>query len=237
MRASEFITEEVNPDCFNPAFNDTQIFDGLTYRASMDKDHLGKKYFEVKVFDDNFERVGLVKFKPYKNAKGEYWLESLITAIHPDYRGKGIARNVYAYVRMLGNNIKPSNDQTDQGRAMWNAWKQTGDAEHLVKEQREDFEGITIEMKKQGYQLVVKALDDWGNKELGHVTFNIGDSNELDPQDLEVDEKYQGQGIARVMYDYVKSKGYEIHRSWDQTDAGAGFWNKHRGEDVRVWEE
>jgi len=39
------------------------------------------------------------------------------------------------------------------------------------------------------------------------------------------------------MYDYAKSKGYEIHRSYDQTDAGAGFWNKHRGEDVRVWEQ
>jgi hypothetical protein len=39
------------------------------------------------------------------------------------------------------------------------------------------------------------------------------------------------------MYDYAKSKGYKIHRSYDQTDAGAGFWDKHRGEDVRVWEE
>jgi hypothetical protein len=38
------------------------------------------------------------------------------------------------------------------------------------------------------------------------------------------------------MYDYAKSKGYKIHRSYDQTDAGAGFWNKHRGKDVRVWE-
>jgi hypothetical protein len=39
------------------------------------------------------------------------------------------------------------------------------------------------------------------------------------------------------MYDYVKSLGYTIVRSYDQTDAGAGFWNKHRGEDVRIWEE
>jgi hypothetical protein len=68
------------------------------------------------------------------------------------------------------------------------------------------------------------------------VKFNISDGRELDPQDLHVDDKYQGQGIARVMYDYVKSLGYTINRSWDQTDAGAGFWNKHRGEDVRVWE-
>jgi hypothetical protein len=38
------------------------------------------------------------------------------------------------------------------------------------------------------------------------------------------------------MYDFVKSKGYTIHRSWSQTDAGAGFWDKHRGEE-RVWEQ
>jgi GNAT superfamily N-acetyltransferase len=104
------------------------------------------------------------------------------------------------------------------------------------KKSREDFEGITIEMVENGHVLVINALDDWGNNVLGSVAFNIHDNNELDPQDLKVDERYQGQGIARAMYDYAKSKGYKIHRSYDQTDAGAGFWNKHRGEDVRVWE-
>jgi GNAT superfamily N-acetyltransferase len=104
------------------------------------------------------------------------------------------------------------------------------------KKSREDFEGITIEMVENGHVLVINALDDWGNNVLGSVAFNIGDNNDLDPQDLKVDERYQGQGIARVMYDYVKSLGYTIVRSPDQTDAGAGFWDKHRGEDVRVWE-
>jgi hypothetical protein len=107
----------------------------------------------------------------------------------------------------------------------------------FINESREDFEGITIEMTKHGHKLVINALDDWGNNLLGFVIFNIGDSNELDPQELEVVDKYQGQGIARVMYDYVKSKGYKIVRSYDQTDAGKGFWDKHRGEEVRIWEE
>jgi len=105
-----------------------------------------------------------------------------------------------------------------------------------AKTTREDFEGMTIEMIKNGHVLVINAIDDWGNNILGSVAFNIGDDNDLDPQDLKVDERYQGQGIARVMYDYAKSKGYKIHRSYDQTDAGAGFWDKHRGADVRVWE-
>ena len=108
--------------------------------------------------------------------------------------------------------------------------------EDVTEAKTVEFEGLTLKVIKQGHELTVDALDDWGNKVLGHVKFNIGDGQELDPQDLHVDDKYQGQGIARVMYDYVKSLGYTINRSWDQTDAGRGFWNKHRGEDVRVWE-
>jgi GNAT superfamily N-acetyltransferase len=100
-----------------------------------------------------------------------------------------------------------------------------------------EYNGLTLRIKKPtSYELRVEALDDWGNKVLGYVEFDIGDGKELDPQDLRVDDKYQGQGIAKTMYDYVKQLGYTIVRSWDQTDAGAGFWDKHRGEEVRVWE-
>lgn len=111
--------------------------------------------------------------------------------------------------------------------------------EILAEAETTDFEGIKISFHRSTKrpQILVRALDDWGTNELGHVLFNIGDNNELDPQDLEVNERFQGQGIAKTMYDFVKSKGYKIQRSWDQTDAGAGFWNKHRGEDVRVWED
>jgi GNAT superfamily N-acetyltransferase len=107
--------------------------------------------------------------------------------------------------------------------------------EFITEAKLVDYEGITLKITKNDYELMVDALDDWGNNVLGHVTFYLGDDNELDPQDLWVNEKYQGQGIARVMYDYIKKLGYKIVRSYDQTDAGAGFWDKHRG-DVRVWE-
>jgi GNAT superfamily N-acetyltransferase len=109
--------------------------------------------------------------------------------------------------------------------------------EFITESKTVEYEGLTLKISKNGHQLMVNALDDWGNKVLGQVRFNIGDGKELDPQDLAVDDKYQGQGIAKVMYDYVKSLGYTIVRSYDQTDAGKGFWNKHRGEDVRVWEQ
>jgi GNAT superfamily N-acetyltransferase len=75
-------------------------------------------------------------------------------------------------------------------------------------------------------------------RELGHVLFTMsydGQGLILNPQDLEVDERYRGQGIAQTMYDFVKSKGYRIRRSGQQTDAGEAFWQKHRPEQ-NVWE-
>lgn len=98
-----------------------------------------------------------------------------------------------------------------------------------------EYEGVTFTMAERDGQLVVKALNDFGLP-MGHVVFNM-DGKLLDPQDLSVSSKYQGQGIARVMYDYIKSRGFTIERSYDQTPAGRGFWNKHRGEDARVWED
>ena len=127
------LSETVNPDCFDPAFNDTQHFDGLTYRATVDEEY-GKPVFVIRVLDDNFQQVGLAKFKPSK--KG---LVSLITSFRPEYQGQGIARNIYAYVRMLGNTIVPSKNQLPPGKAMWAAWKKSGDAQHLMKDVAENF--------------------------------------------------------------------------------------------------
>ena len=122
----EPIDEEINPDCFNPAFNDTQEFDGLTYRATVEEEY-GKPILVIKVLDD-FQPVGLAKFKQSKDS-----VVSLISSFRPEYQGKGIARNVYAYVRMLGNTIQPSKNQLPPGKAMWKSWKKSGDAKHLMK--------------------------------------------------------------------------------------------------------
>jgi GNAT superfamily N-acetyltransferase len=96
----------------------------------------------------------------------------------------------------------------------------------------EEFNGINITMDVEGDEIMVTATGN--GRELGHVLF-VDEGEYLMPQDLEVDERFQGQGIAAAMYDYVKSKGYKIRRSGQQTDAGAGFWGKHRPEQ-NVWE-
>ena len=163
------LKETVNHDVFNPAFNDTQFFDGLTYRASSEEDHQGKPYFVIKVFDDNFERVGLVKFALYKDKTGNEWLESLISAIQPEYRGQGIAGNIYAYARMLGNTIKPSSDQTQQGRDMWTGWEKSGAAKHLTSNESKfsDYERAVMEgghsLDKPKSALHQAVTEDSGN--------------------------------------------------------------------------
>lgn len=121
-------------------------------------------------------------------------------------------------------------------------------AYEFLRENVEHFNGLdfSIEIEKDdeyvddddtdNQTIYVRAFAN--GRELGHVLFTIdydGQGMILKPQYLEVKERYQGQGIAKTMYDYVKSKGYRIRRSGQQTDAGAGFWNKHRPEQ-NVWE-
>jgi GNAT superfamily N-acetyltransferase len=104
--------------------------------------------------------------------------------------------------------------------------------EDVEMEGRENYNGINILFQKDDDEVFVKASA--GGRELGHVLF-VEEDGYLMPQDLEVEERFRGQGIAQTMYDYVKSKGYKIRRSGQQTDAGAGFWDKHKP-GKNVWE-
>jgi GNAT superfamily N-acetyltransferase len=121
-------------------------------------------------------------------------------------------------------------------------------ASEFVSEDSEEYGGIQLSLdieKDDEYvddddvenQVVVVRAQSNG-RELGQVLFTMDYDSQglvLNPQDLEVDERYRGQGIAQTMYDFVKSRGYRIRRSGQQTDAGAGFWAKHRPEQ-NVWE-
>ena len=95
-----------------------------------------------------------------------------------------------------------------------------------------DFEGINIAVEEEADDLMLRARA--GGREMGHAYF-VKDGRTLLPQDLEIDPRYQGQGIARVLYNYAKSLGYEIRRSNQQTDAGKAFWQRHKP-GQNVWE-
>jgi GNAT superfamily N-acetyltransferase len=107
-------------------------------------------------------------------------------------------------------------------------------AKHIATEDTEDYAGMQIRLSKDSDGVAVRALA--GGRELGMAEFFFDEEGRLDPQTVWVDERYHGQGIAAAMYDYLKDKGYTIVRSWDQTDAGRGFWDKHRGAESTVWE-
>lgn len=83
--------------------------------------------------------------------------------------------------------------------------------------------------------LLMKAIERKTGSPLAYVKF-VKEKQELYPQDLWVNDEYRSKGIAKTMYDTLKSEGYIINRSHDQTKAGSGFWDKHRGEDQYVWE-
>ena len=96
------------------------------------------------------------------------------------------------------------------------------------------YNGLVLKYAFNDNALLMKAFIQ--GSPIAYVKF-VREGSELYPQDLWVNDDYRNKGIAKSMYDYLKSAGYIVNRSHDQTKAGAGFWDKHRGEDSYVWED
>jgi len=97
-----------------------------------------------------------------------------------------------------------------------------------------DIGGIQLNVVADGAEVIIRPSVD--GYQAGYVVFDR-DGSTLVPADLAIDEEFRGQGIAKIIYDYVKSLGFTIRRSSDQTKAGKHFWDKNRGEDSQVWEQ
>jgi hypothetical protein len=94
---------------------------------------------------------------------------------------------------------------------------------------------IKMNIEKASEELYVTLT--LGDKTIARFTFdNIG--KDLEAQDMSVNKEYRGQGLAKMVYDTLKQKGYKIHRSQHQTDDGAHFWDKNRPgtKSGSVWE-
>lgn len=96
--------------------------------------------------------------------------------------------------------------------------------------------GLALKYAFNDNALLMKAFEQGTGNPLAFVKF-VKEKKELYPENLWVNDEYRNKGIAKTMYDTLKSEGYIINRSHDQTKAGAGFWDKHRGEDQYVWED
>ena len=129
MRATEFVTEEINPDVLDPRFSHKQKIGAYTYTSSC-YEHRSGRYFFVITAQDAGVKIGEVKFVVQDNA-----LVAADVDVERDYQEQGVASTMYSYARMLGNTIKPSALQLSPGKKMWKAWKKSGDAKHLMKEE------------------------------------------------------------------------------------------------------
>ncbi len=105
-------------------------------------------------------------------------------------------------------------------------------SESVVREARASQDGLNIhyEYSADGKTLYVTAMDGTGERELGSVYFT-DTGHGWEGEELQVDERYRGQGIARVMYDFAKSQLGRIVPNANQTDAGRRHW---KGKEV--WE-
>lgn len=59
----------------------------------------------------------------------EKMLYAVEVDVDPEYQRKGVASSMYAFAKELGNDVTPSIDQTDDGKAMWAGMKKKGIAE------------------------------------------------------------------------------------------------------------
>lgn len=137
MRVNEIIAEKINPDILDPRFTHTQEIGDYAYKAFAYEGRPGVKFLRIQAFadatDNPMDRIGDVLFRITDDATGGY-LESINTFVADEYQKKGIASTMYAFAKMLGNDIQPSKDQLPAGQAMWKAWKKSGDAKHLTTE-------------------------------------------------------------------------------------------------------
>jgi GNAT superfamily N-acetyltransferase len=130
------VAETINSAILNKRFRHKQVIGDYTYTASVEM-FIGEPLLDIKAYDGDRE-IGHIVFEIIVRSPGGKrdpsadYLESGGTEVDPAYRNKGVASTMYAYAKMLGNDVRPSYNQTSQGQAMWAAWNKAGDAKHLI---------------------------------------------------------------------------------------------------------
>ncbi len=98
-----------------------------------------------------------------------------------------------------------------------------------------EYHGMIMSMVEGEDGFKLTATSPKGTK-LGFVEFSYDTDGTIKAEELEVYEKFRGQGIAKTMYDYVKEQGFTIARSSEQTPNGAARWDKNKP-NKKIWEQ
>ena len=126
------IDEEINPDIYDPNFKHSLKIIEFLYKAKTFIEY-DEPVLYITAYKGN-KQVGHVFFELHQRPGSKPWFESGGTTVESGYEGKGIASTMYAYAKMLGNDVRPSGLQTKQGKNMWTKWKKNGDAQYLMKD-------------------------------------------------------------------------------------------------------
>lgn len=117
------IDETINRDILNPAFKHQQEIGDFLLKAEKKSGKLA-----IRCFHEG-EYAGSADFTINVNN-----LTSDLTWVSRQHRNMGVASTMYAYAKMLGNDVVPSSQQLPPGKAMWDAWRKSGEDKHLVAE-------------------------------------------------------------------------------------------------------
>lgn len=120
MRASEFTVEYVNKKMLSPDWHASKT---VTTKAG-DIDLTARYYGAVAdqiIITASIDgtKVGEVRFVVSTIDRPEPDLIAGNVNVDPEYRRQGIASAMYNWAKELGNDIAPSEMQTDYGRALW----------------------------------------------------------------------------------------------------------------------
>ena len=222
------IDETINRDILNPAFKHQQEIGDFILKAEKKSGKLA-----ITCFHEG-SVVGSADFNI--NEKN---LTSDLTWVSKQHRSMGVASTMYAYAKMLGNDVVPSGQQLPPGKAMWDAWRKSGEDKHLVAEAinpgttRKHFTH-TQEIGDFTYTAVGQEIGDLditafhNGKKIGHAIFNIygrGIEKRLESGATFVKPAYEKKGVAATMYAYAKMLGNDIKPSPTQTPDGKAMWN------------
>jgi hypothetical protein len=138
-RIKPAVAETINTDILNRRFRHKQVIGDYTYTASVEM-FIGEPLLDIKAYDGNKE-IGHAMFEIFHwdDAPAKSHIESGGTEVDAKYRNKGVASAMYAYAKMLGNDIRPSSNRSDLGKTMWAAWEKAGDAQHITGKVAENF--------------------------------------------------------------------------------------------------
>jgi hypothetical protein len=107
--------------------------------------------------------------------------------------------------------------------------------EFIVESTTVERDGITLKYQFGANKQKLKIVALSNSRQLGSAVFqNYGsaDQPQYKGDQVDVDERYRGQGIATVMYNLAKELVGQIYPSPAQTSDGEAFW---KGKPV--WEE